>query len=348
VSSRSRAGLVGGAAVGLAAAGGAAAAAVSTRSRHRRSLADPVAPELPATRVSTVAADDGVPLVVEEVGQSEAPLTVVLVHGFCLAMESWHFQRALLAERPGTRVVLYDQRGHGRSGTPRQASCTIEQLGRDLQEVLGAVVPRGPVVLVGHSMGGMTVMALARQRPDLFTSRVVGVGLFSTAADGLALGRLGLTARNPVVAGLRRLSRLRPSLLRLGRTPVDALISPLVRAMSYGDRHLSPAVAELSETMIADTAVRTIADFLPALSGHDEHAALPVLAGRPVLVLCGDGDRLTPLRQTRVIADEIGQADLVVAPGAGHLVQLEQPVLVNHALERLLERSVAASTAARA
>lgn len=347
MSGRSRAGLVGGA-VGLAAAGGAAAAAVSTRSRRRRSLADPVSPELAATHVSTVAAADGVPLVVEEVGARDAPLTVVLVHGFCLAMESWHFQREVLAARPGTRVVLYDQRGHGRSGTPRQASCTIDQLGRDLQEVLGTVVPRGPVVLVGHSMGGMTVMALARQRPDLFAARVVGVGLLSTAADGLALGRLGLSARNPVVAGLRRVSRVRPSLLKLGRAPVDALISPLLRAMSYGDRHLSPAVAQLSETLIAATAVRTIADFLPTLSDHDEHAALPVLAGRPVLVLCGDADRLTPLRQARVIADEIGEADLVVAPGAGHLVQLEQPSLVNHALDRLLERAVDARTAARA
>ena len=347
MSGRRRAGIVGGA-VGLAAAGGAAAAAVTTRQRHRRSLADPVAPELPATRVSTVAADDGVPLVVEEVGLRDAPLTVVLVHGFCLAMESWHFQRNALAERPGTRVVAYDQRGHGRSGTPRQASCTIEQLGRDLQEVLGAVVPRGPVVLVGHSMGGMTVMALARQRPDLFDSRVVAVGLLSTAADGLALGRIGLNAGNPVVAGLRRISRLRPSLLKLGRAPLDALVSPVVRVLSYGDRHLSPAVAAMSERMIAATTVRTIADFLPALSGHDEHAALPVLAGRPVLVLCGSGDRLTPLRHARVIADEIGRADFVVAPGAGHLVQLEQPTLVNSALERLLERAASARTAVRA
>lgn len=326
-----------GAAVGVAAA--SAAAAVTTR--QRRSLREPVLDERPADRVSTVAADDGVPLTVEEVGPEDAALTVVFVHGYCLAMESWHFQRqGLAAVDDDVRLVFYDQRGHGRSGAGRGSACTIDQLGRDLQTVLRTVVPDGPVVLVGHSMGGMTVMALARQWPELFDTHVAGVALLSTAADGLSLKRIGMGAGNPLVQGLRQLSRVRPELLALGRVPVDALMSPVVRAMSYGNRHLSPAVARYSEAMIAGTPVKTILDFLPTLSAHDELAALPAIAGRPVLVLCGDTDRLTPLRHTRVIADVLTEADLVVAHGAGHLVQLEQPELVNVALSRLLQRSV--------
>ena len=55
-------------------------------------------------------------------------------------------------------------------------------LGRDLDAVLRALAPDGPLVLVGHSMGGMTIMALAEQRPELFAERVAGVALLSTSA----------------------------------------------------------------------------------------------------------------------------------------------------------------------
>lgn len=338
MSPSARAGIVGGA-LGVAAAGSAAAAAAALSNDWRRRRTAPVPPERAATRVSTVAADDGVPLVVEEVGERNAALTVVFVHGFCLRMESWHFQREAMAVRPDTRSVYYDQRGHGRSGISSGRRCTIDQLGRDLQAVLETVVPTGPVVLVGHSMGGMTIMAMARQRPDLMGTRVVGVGLLSTAADGVGLRRLAGAPGRLVIEGLRRASRLRPALVRAGRAPVDALIQPLVRAMSYGGNELSPAVAWFSERMIAETPVRTIIDFVPTLSTHDEQGALGQLAKVPVLILCGEADRLTPVRHTRAMADAMREADLVVAPDAGHLVQLESPALVGRALDRLLERA---------
>ena len=94
-------------------------------------------------------------------------LTVVLVHGFALDRRTWHFQRPFLAALtdPRVRVVLYDQRSHGRSERAPRESCTIEQLGHDLDAVIRALAPEGPLVLVGHSMGGMTIMALAELLP---------------------------------------------------------------------------------------------------------------------------------------------------------------------------------------
>ena len=115
-------------------------------------------------------------------GASVEP-TLVFVHGYALNLDCWHFQRAHFRGR--RRMVFYDQRSHGRSGRSTKHHATIEQLGRDLKTVLDELVPDGPVVLVGHSMGGMTVMALAEQEPELFGERVVGVGLISTAAGGL-------------------------------------------------------------------------------------------------------------------------------------------------------------------
>ena len=84
-----------------------------------------------------------------------------------------------------SRTVFYDQRSHGRSAVAREENATIEQLGQRPAAGPRRSSPRGPVVLVGHSMGGMTIVALAEQHPELFGDRVVGVGLISTTAGGL-------------------------------------------------------------------------------------------------------------------------------------------------------------------
>ena len=122
---------------------------------------------LDADRSCVVTTPDGVPLAVREVGPEDAPLTVVFAHGFCLRMGSFHFQRARLTEEwgPQVRMVFYDQRGHGQSGEASPDTYTVEQLGQDLESVLAVMVPRGPVVLVGHSMGGMTVLSHAQAVP---------------------------------------------------------------------------------------------------------------------------------------------------------------------------------------
>ena len=110
-----------------------------------------------------------------EAGPVDAP-TVVLVHGFSLSMQSWVLQRRALIHS-GFRVVSYDQRGHGRSGQPALENCTVAQLGRDLAAVMDATCTSGPVVLVGHSMGGMTVMSYIGQHPDVIRERVLAVAL---------------------------------------------------------------------------------------------------------------------------------------------------------------------------
>src|SRR5688500_18964660 len=160
------------------------------------SLTPATGPPPPGSR--TVTTDDGVPLHVEvdgwAGGEGPAPLTVVLSHGFTARLAEWDIQRAALRGR--ARLVLWDQRGHGRSGWTPLTRATIDRTGRDLGQVLDAVVPGGPVVLAGHSMGGMSVMALARQRPELFGTRVVGAFLLATSAGGLvSAGLVGFGTR---------------------------------------------------------------------------------------------------------------------------------------------------------
>ncbi len=294
---------------------------------------------LPVTTVSTVAADDGVALRVEEIGDASAPMTVVFVHGFCLHMGSWYFQRRDLPDCTDARLVFYDQRSHGRSGRSSTGHCTIDQLGRDLAAVLRTVAPTGPVVLVGHSMGGMTIMALARQDPELFATRVAGVALISTAAAGLVPAVLRLGAHHPGCSVLRRLGATTPWLLEHASSPAVAVLAPLIRALSYGEHPTTGAVTGFFQQMIAATPPRTVLNFLPTLSTHDELAALSALRQCPVVVCCGAVDRLTPPRHTTVIGKALPAARLLIAPRAGHLLPLEQPELVTAALADLIEEA---------
>ena len=96
------------------------------------------------------------------------------------ASETSHHIAALVAA--GYRVVVWDQRGHGRSGKGATAGYHIDQLGKDLYAVLEAVAPTGDLALGGHSMGGMTAMRFAGQHPDVLAQRVAGLVFLATRA----------------------------------------------------------------------------------------------------------------------------------------------------------------------
>lgn len=304
---------------------------------------------------STVILDDGVGISVRTVltgggleaqaAPSKPEATVIFVHGFTLRMASWHFQRYGLAQRWADRrikMVFYDQRGHGRSDPAPTASCSIPQLGDDLAAVIRAVAPAGPVVLIGHSMGGMTVMAMARSNPEMFgyKGRVSGVGLISTAARGITEAGLGEGLNNPVVDALRLSVRYFPRLVQAGRGITRQAVQPVLVAASFGPEYYSPATERAVEKMIQNTSISTMVNFLHALESHDESTALPVLAQVPSVVMCGDVDRLTPLPLSVRMFSELGDdSRLVIGEGCGHMLPMEYPDLVNDAIDNLVQRA---------
>jgi pimeloyl-ACP methyl ester carboxylesterase len=330
-----------------AAAGLAAERYAVGRSRLRP---DPEAREpffrLPVDRVRSVVADDGVALHVEEVGPAgevDGP-TVVFVHGYTQELAVWHYQRqAFAADNPG-RLVFMDHRSHGKSGRSPAAHCTIDQLGRDLYAVLQACAPRGPVVLVGHSMGGMTIMALADQHPELFGPRVVAVALLSTSTGKLAEAAFGLPSAvvpvtNRVLPFLTRGMRTRPLVFERGRRLGTDLAFLISRSWAFGSREVSPALVEFVERMTANTPVDVIAEFYDTFLDHDKLEALDVLGAVETLILVGSKDKLTPLSHSRTMAEALPSAQLVVVEGAGHMVQLERAPLVTLHLRALLRRA---------
>ena len=372
-----------GAVVGLAAAGTAAGVAISRIAARRVQAAqlgkagelaaelvaahlrqdDPLgAAARQADRSALVQTNDGVLLAVEEIGPLDAPLTVVFVHGYTLSMASWTFQRRTLAaelatangHRPDARLVFYDQRGHGASGRGDADRSTIEQLARDLEAVLEARVPRGPVVLVGHSMGGMTIMGLAALRPDLFGSKVVAAALLSTSSGNLADLSFGMpelltrvrTAFFPVAAWTMR---RRPVFAERTRRMASELVSTITRSLSFASTDVDPALGHYVDAMIAGTPVDVIAEFYPALAGLDETGSLEPLRNIPTLVLTGDEDKLIPKEHSDLIMERLegSGAELVVVPEAGHMVLLEKPAEVTAALSALLRRTGAGTPARR-
>ena len=168
---------------------------------------------------------------------------------------------------------------------------TMSQLGDDLALVLRALAPTGPVVVVGHSMGGMATMALARRHPALFApgGRVVGVGLVATAARGITEAGVGEGLQNPVINASRLAVRRAPWFIQAGRTRARRALEPVLLAVQVsGPTSTGPATARAVERMIRQTPLETIVGFLHVPEVHDESAALPVLATVPSVVVCGD------------------------------------------------------------
>nr|WP_230205090.1 alpha/beta hydrolase [Parafrankia elaeagni] len=315
------------------------------RGRGKPSIPAAQAPRAQAPRVTTLTASDGVPLHVEEAGPDDAELTLVFVHGFCMTADAWSFQRRNLADLG--RTVCYDQRAHGRSGPSEAGHCTITQLADDLRLIIEDRVPTGPIVLVGHSMGGMTILGLAEAHPELFDDRVVAVALLSTSAGGLARSLLGLPAAAANVVrralpGVAVAMRHSPPLLERTRWRGSSVSKALTRRLGFGTTRVPDSVVGRLEAMIANTPIPVVGAFLHTLLDHDRLAAASVLRDVSTLLLVGDADVMTPLEHSRTLAEALPQAELSVEAGAGHAVILERPNAVSARIRELVNRAAPA------
>jgi pimeloyl-ACP methyl ester carboxylesterase len=269
--------------------------------------------------------------------------TLVWVHGYALNLDNWHFQRRHFRGR--FRQVLYDLRSHGRSSRSAPEHCRLDQLAVDLEQVLDEVAGPGPVVLIGHSMGGMTIMRLAQTRPELFGTRIVGVGLLHTSAGELAEhspirgipGRAFSRVAEPLMASLNRI----PELVQRTRQAGSDLGFVATRRLAFASDVPASHVEYVSE-MLASTPLEVVADFYPAFKELDEYEALAGLSRLPVVVIGGEDDLFTPVQHTDRITERLPDAVALRLPHCGHLGMIEHPEAVNEVLEQLLDRVRAA------
>jgi pimeloyl-ACP methyl ester carboxylesterase len=284
---------------------------------------------------------DGVELHVEVDGPATAPVTVVLAHGWTLDSATWGpVSRALAG--PGARVVRYDHRGHGRSAAVDPASMTLEQLADDLAELVAATAPTGPLVLAGHSMGGMTLMALAERHPDV-VARAAGIALVATAAGGLATTSFGLPAATaPLIRRAEERLFGTLALTRATRLGSTRVLTPASRWLLLGPGADGEAV-RITARSFAACRPRTLSGFRPTLAAHERDAALAAFAEIPTVVLAGSRDRLTPVPASRRIARALPSAELTVFPDAGHMLQLERVSGVSGRLGALVRGATSAT-----
>jgi pimeloyl-ACP methyl ester carboxylesterase len=363
IPSRRRRASVIGAVVGVAAAGVAAGVAAERLILRRAKmstteLANEPFGRLPFDESMTVRTADGLDIYVEVVEPADGvdlplhfaprgvPLpvepTLVFVHGFCLDMGTFHFQRREFSRAGDYRMVFYDQPGHGRSSRITIGEYSIEMLARTLKTVLDETVPTGPIVLVGHSMGGMTIMALAEENPELFGDRIAGVVFISTSAGHLDEVNFGFP--DVLARFSRQLIPLITTTGKAGSGVIDAarrasgdLAWLLTRRYGFGSKHPNPALVSYVERMNQRTSTDVVARYVRTLFSHARYPALEALAEVKVLAVCGDRDQLTPMSHSEEILRVLPKTRLVVVPEAGHVALMEHPDIVNGAILAFLE-----------
>ena len=274
--------------------------------------------------------------------RDDANLTVIFAHGYSLNLDSWHFQRA--GYRGQIRTVFYDQRSHGRSARSTDQHTTIDQLGLDLLRVIEQTSP-GPCVLVGHSMGGMSIISLAEQFPEIFGDKVVGVALISTTAGSLDPGRI-LFPMLPLGLGGRFMGRAVRTLYH-GHAVVDlarkwghAVADVVTDRYAFGD-DVPGHYVDFTFDMLNATPFAVVADFYPAFASLDKFKHVEVLGRVPAAVICGTDDKITDVSHARELHARISGSSLLECEGAGHMVILERHVDVNAELDDLISLAFA-------
>jgi pimeloyl-ACP methyl ester carboxylesterase len=270
-----------------------------------------------------VMATDGTPLHVEIDEAERKTPTIVFLHGWVENIDVWHYQR--LALRGRVRMVFVDMRSHGRSGRSYENNSSLSDLADDLQVVLKQLVPRGPIVLVGHSMGGMTIMQLAQSQPKLFGGRVKGVVLLGTSSGRLMRSSPGLRYLVPML-------RVGAPVLDWGRRFNSYSV---IRRWGLGsgaeERHV-----DMANEMLLEAPTHVLSDFYNNFVSLDLTSGLADLGRARTIVVGGTADLLTPVKHSRLLAERIPGADLVILDDVGHMLMFEAHEAVTKAIEDVL------------
>ena len=236
--------------------------------------------------------------------------TVVFVHGAGGTQEQWRFQLPHLGSRWNTLAM--DLPGHGES---QGNGCrTIEEYRDFVRDMLDALGITG-TILVGHSMGGGIVQEFALAYP----------------------GRL----RALVLVGTGARLRVHPDLLASVQRGDVEQAGRLISRWAYSGTALAATVAQAAEALARNRASILEGDFLAcdAFDVMEQIAAIQL----PTLVLCGEDDRLTPIKYARFLQQRMPRATLATIPGAGHMVMLEKPREFNRMLMAFLDECLGSS-----
>ena len=271
-----------------------------------------------------VSRPDGTELRVESYGSPDAP-PIILTHGWGTNSTEWYYAKRQLADR--FRVIVWDLPGHGKSRGPKDDNYSLEKMAGDLQAVVEWAGAK-PVILLGHSIGGMITLTFCRLFPQYLGSRVAGLVLANT------------TYTNPVRStSFSGLCRMLQAPLLTPLLHVTIWLWPVMWLMNWlsyfnGSTHLQTALSGFTGresrgqldfasrfTPLCSPAV--LARGVLATFAYDETATLPTI-NVPTLVVTGHLDRVLVPEASRYICKTMQSASLVTLEPAGHMALLEQ------------------------
>ncbi len=285
-----------------------------------------------------VQAPDGSKLHVESFGPGDGP-TLILTHGWGLNSTAWWYTKKALADR--FRLVTWDLPGLGRSKPPKDGKYTIDRFA----EALGAVVAASgsaKVVLIGHSIGGMTTQTFWRACPATLKSRVAGLVLIDTTYENpietMWLAPLWRALRWPLIEPIMWLT---------------IALSPLMWLSSWQGYLSGSNLLATRLTVFGRFATRGQVDFSARLSCKGSPGVqakgnlamfrwrvsevLPTI-GVPVLVLGGQKDIVTLPQASQAISERLVDGRLSIIEGCGHMGFMERSEVYNDEIAKFASR----------
>jgi pimeloyl-ACP methyl ester carboxylesterase len=241
-------------------------------------------------------------------------LPLVFIHGFPLSRGAWSKQ--VDAFQPKFRVIAPDLRGFGESGSS-MGPVFMSRYAEDIRALL-MHLGTGPVILVGHSMGGYVALAFAKACPELLR----GLVLVGTKAGADA----------PEVAAARRATA--EKVRKEGIAPVVESMAPKMLSAGNTDAGMAQSIRDLMQPASQEGVIGALLGMAERPDAGDWVGTIRV----PTLVVTGVDDILILPSESEALAKAIPDAHLTLIPRAGHLVAFEQPEAFNEALSDWLGR----------
>ncbi len=242
--------------------------------------------------------------------------TLVFLHGIGGGSAAWQKQLPYFQAR-GYATLAWEAPGYG--GAPAIDPYTFENAARALESAMDRLAA-GPVVAVGHSMGGMIAQEAYALFPQKFSALVLA---FTSSAFG---GTSSDFAQQFIDA------RIKP--LDLGRTMAE--ISERLMPTMHGAAS-DPGGLMLAAQVMATVPPETYRKAVAMLTTFDRRSQLAHFKV-PTLVLAGSDDMIAPPAMMERMAQKIPGAEYVCLPGCGHLGPMDQPEAFNAALLSFLQR----------
>lgn len=281
---------------------------------------------------------EGHKLFIEFYGPKDAQ-PLILIHGWSSNSTQWYYPKKRLSA--SYRLILMDLPGLGKSEKPKNHDYSLNKFARDLDAVIDLAGPRKPIVL-GHSIGGMTILTYCKLFTAALQSRVAGLTLVQT------------TYTNPVKTAI--LSGLLTALEKPVLRPLSHLliwIAPVVQVSNYmnylnGTQHLTNHLTgfagtetrghlDLVSRLSAFSPVGVIARGMLAMFDYDATAVLPAI-NVPVLIVAGAEDILTKPEASHYMQKQIPNAQLVTLQPSGHMGALERGSELAEAVDGFAKR----------